>query len=438
MANYKGSWLKGFASTFDPLGGLSWGLQWKEKKKAQKKIDDAIEQLKINSMELATKFDKARADGTITQQEYGDAMSWAIPLGKEFIGRVNDLYTNYQDMTPDQLQIELDNIDAMFKFSKELDFTNLEQMKEFGSKLTQPDAKMQWNLVIKSIEGREKPEEPEVYKTVTEFQAKYGTETPYTFNVTAGGYIPKFKEPETKEPDLTGAINYLKKFPNPTPEQFNSLRTGAEKYFNVDLADVTQESLEKITPEGEISAGEKRTWDMASLVLFGSSDWVTGISKPGIISVMISNKLNMGQPLTDEEKSEVRNNYNMIKGTLPAEIINNVESQLKRYGIPLEEPTVEPTPEITPEPEPKKWWEFWKGETKQTIPPAPEKPEKHIIKSVTSEEIPTPKVPTESKEALIPLMTKKELEDAIKGLDPSDPMYKLLYDEAVKRGYITK
>ena len=56
--------------------------------------------------------------------------------------------------------------------------------------------------------------------------------------------------PETKEPDLTGAINYLKKFPNPTPEQFNSLRTGAEKYFNVDLSNVTQESLRE--PEKEI------------------------------------------------------------------------------------------------------------------------------------------------------------------------------------------
>jgi len=53
-------------------------------------------------------------------------------------------------------------------------------------------------------------------------------------------------------------------------------------------------------------------------------------------------------------------------------------------------------------------------------------------------EISTPKVSTGAKEAMIPTMTKKELEDAIKGLDPSDPMYKLLYDEAVKRGYITK
>lgn len=71
-------------------------------------------------------------------------------------------------------------------------------------------------------------------------------------------YEEEFGElpPETKEPDLTSAINYLKKFPNPTPEQFNSLRTGAEKYFNVDLSNVTQKSLwepEKPTPEPKIT-----------------------------------------------------------------------------------------------------------------------------------------------------------------------------------------
>ena len=41
---------------------------------------------------------------TITPQEYGDTMAWAIPLGKEMVGRVNDLYNNYQNMSPDQLE----------------------------------------------------------------------------------------------------------------------------------------------------------------------------------------------------------------------------------------------------------------------------------------------------------------------------------------------
>ncbi len=58
--------------------------------------------------------------------------------------------------------------------------------------------------------------------------------------------------PETKEPDLTGAINYLKKFPNPTPEQFNSLRAGAERFYNVDLSNVTQESLRESEKIAEV------------------------------------------------------------------------------------------------------------------------------------------------------------------------------------------
>jgi len=151
---YSGSWAKGFAGAFDPVGGINLGLQWKEKKKAQKKIDDAIEQLKINSSTLAAKFDAARADKLISQEEYGDAMAWAIPLGKEIMGKTKELYSNYQNMTSDQLQTEIDNINAILDYSAELDFANIEEMKAFGNKLTQPGAKMQWDLIIKSIKKR--------------------------------------------------------------------------------------------------------------------------------------------------------------------------------------------------------------------------------------------------------------------------------------------
>jgi len=60
---------------------------------------------------------------------------------------------------------------------------------------------------------------------------------------------------ETKEPDLPGSITYLKKFPNPTPEQFSSLKAGAERYFNVDLSNVTQESLRE--PEKVVEVTEE-------------------------------------------------------------------------------------------------------------------------------------------------------------------------------------
>lgn len=475
MAKYKGSWLKGFASTFDPLGGLSWGLQWKEKKAAQKKIDDAVEQFKIDSMELATRFDKARADGTITPQEYGNAMAWAIPLGKEMIGRVNDLYTNYQDMTPDQLKIELDNIDAMFKFSKELDFANLEEMKEFGNKLTQPDAKMQWNLVVKSIEGREKPEEPEVYKTVAEFQAKYGTETPYVFNATAGGYIPKFKETEVK-PDLTGAINYLKKFPNPTPEQFNSLRAGAEKYFNVDLSNITQEMLKEMidevsnlydTPE-EVLANVKAPKDSKLTVIpkrdtktgkyYGSFSKETapkqtpeeemreyyqkqfGTFKRNLLSGINDLGFIIDPENRDKYLSMTFEEYmQFMQGMIPARFSDeitvtdqNTGKKQKTEGKTLFDRILNkvglqkvPTEEVG-------------GALGETVSPTEFQPEITGTKVPTTipEVAPTPKVPIGGKEALIPTMTDKELHDTLMNTDQSDPIYKLLYDEAVKRGLL--
>ena len=219
MGKYGGSWAKGFASTFDPVGGINLGLQWKEKKAAKKKIDDAVEQLKTDSVELATMFDNARADGKITQQEHGDAAAWALPLGKEMMGRVNDLYSNFPDMTPDQLKIELENIDAMFKFSEELDFTNLEQMKEFGSKLTQTDAKMQWDLVVKSIEGREIPKEP----------------------------AEEAKEPTIS--DYNTGLNYLRNIAKVSPENWETAKKGLEKKFGFDYSKITRESLiEPISP----------------------------------------------------------------------------------------------------------------------------------------------------------------------------------------------
>jgi len=249
------------------------------------------------------------------------------------------------------------------------------------------------------------------------------------------GKLPA-EAPETpKVTDYNTAASYLSKFINAAPETFNQIKAGLQKNTGLDLSAITQQSLKEPvkvtveeTPEGEITAGQKRTWDMASSVLFGSSDWVTGISKPGIISQSISGKLNMGQPLTKEENTEVRNNYNAIKGTLPDEIKSVIESQLKRYGIPLEEPIATTEPVTTTPKQPGiidkgvtavKDWLGMKG--------TPE-----------AGKIPTPKVPTGEKEALIPTMSNQELHDTLMNTDPSDPIYKSLYDEAVKRGLITK
>ncbi len=250
-----------------------------------------------------------------------------------------------------------------------------------------------------------------------------------------------------KEP---GGINFeeYKKYigVSITPEKSTGLKKKIEDIvIQGEKAGIPQDQIDTAIKNeilGITTPSAKSDWDWASEIMFGSSDWVTGISKPGIVSMTISQKLHQGQPLTEEEKTEVRNNYNMIKGTFSEKVAVTkiVESQLKRYGISLEAPVVpEVTPEVTPQPS---LLQRGVDKVKSVIGAGPDiQPIWGLEGQPTGEvpkEAPPVKVPTGAKEAQIPLMSEKELEEAIRGLDPMDPMYKLIYDEAVKRGYIKK
>lgn len=365
MAKYTGSWAKGFASTFNPVAGINLGLQWKEKKKAQKKIDDAIEQLKNDSMELAAKFDKARADKIITQQEFGDAMAWAIPLGKEISGRTETLYKNFMDMTPEQLDIELANIKAILDFSEGLDFTNLEQMKEFGNKLTQPNAKMQWDLIIKSIEGRDKPMRAEAFPTAEEVMEKY-PEAGYKY--TEEGYVPTFQKEEAPTiADEKSAVTLLRTFLNATTEQFEAHRTRIEQNTGLDLSAYTQDILRETgtemfnlynTPE-EVMANVKAP---TNLIVVPSRDSKTGkyyasfqkkaAGGGGAITDIndvlfgttgiMKNYIGSGSQLGEEQKMEIRNNYDIMKPSLGEETQTQVEEYLSQIDIDVSKAIPEP------------------------------------------------------------------------------------------------
>ena len=357
---YKGSWAQGFASTFNPTAGINLGLQWKEKKKAQQKIDDAMEQLKINSTQLASKFDAARADGSITQQEYGDAMAWAIPLGKEIMGKTNDLYANYQNMTPEQLQTELDNIDAVYKFSKDLDFQNLDEMKAFGSKLTQPNAKMQWDLIIKSIENRGKPVQQQSFATPEEVTAAYPG-SGYKWSDDAKGYVPTYQKPTKADqpPTELDQMEVTKKFLD------SAYATGNANYFNKIAKErgipTTFETYKQGYQEPEPDGGKTKAFDLNDFV-FGSDgimkDYGTG-----------------GGRLAPEDIEAIKNNYNIKKNLLSKENQKSVEEFLFQSGIDVnaqvqEEPIPEPQAQ-QPGPLQKginavKGWLGQKGTQKQT------------------------------------------------------------------------
>lgn len=254
MTKYGGSWLKGFAKTFDPLGGINLGLQWKERKEAKKKLDDAIEKLKLDSLTLAAKYDSDRADGSITQQEYSDALAWGLTVGDEMMGRVEKLYGNYRQFTKEEIDKELGEIDSFYKLSTDLDFTNIEEMKSFGSNLTQEKAITKWNLIIKSIESRGKTTQPEAFRTAEEARTAYPKAK---IKYTKEGYVAEFAEPGVPEvagiTDYNSAANYLSKFKDAPSETFNKIKTGFQSKFpNIDMSGITKESLrEPEKPEAE-------------------------------------------------------------------------------------------------------------------------------------------------------------------------------------------
>ena len=465
MADYSGYFLQGLSSGIQ--SGINMGTQLQEMR-WQKKQRKELEEKQAKMMEVSNlwnaKIKEIYADNNATDEETAQLTTIYLSGGYEFMEHYQGAMEAIKSMNKAKYDQEKEWMDLFVSGVEGLPPGDIQAMYEYVQPYVTSEkgknALEAYNNILQKRSTIQPP--PEIFSTAEALREKYPSAG---VKYTEQGYVPTFAETSTKELSTADkkynwAIEHHA-LPEGSPGKISDEQLF--KFMGVDVSDpekrntiqqrldemdklgaTTEEKKnyllgrtpEKPTPEGEITAGEKRTYDMASSIMFGSSDWVTGISKPGIISTMISNKLNMGQPLTDEEKTEVRNNYNTIKGTLPGEVISAVESQLKRYGIPLEAPKPEIKLPTGPMSKPKQWWEFWKGET-PTGTPTKTTP---ITPEVTPKagEIPSPKVPTEGKEAMIPLMSKKELEEAIKGLDPSDPLYKLIYDEAVKRGYITK
>jgi len=169
----------------------------------------------------------------------------------------------------------------------------------------------------------------EVMKSIPEeSRISYGQET---------GIISKEFQPTTapKAPgisDYKGAVDYLSKFVNTDPTTFNKIKAGFQNQFpNIDMSGITQESLK--TPE-KVTTAKPKVQDPND-VLFGTN----GIMK---------NYINSGSQLGDEQKTEIRNNYNLIKPSLSANVRTQVEDYLQQIGIDVNAPIETPIPEPEP------------------------------------------------------------------------------------------
>ena len=371
MAGYLGYALKagveGFKTGFG-MGQQKSEMEWQ--KKQRKKLEEKELKIKEGAALYNSLVSQVFADNVASEDEMMKLNTAFLAASYEVKAVIKDTHNAIQAMDKNKLEQDLAWLDLFADLTEGLDPKDIQGAfdtikanikSEKGLNLFEAYG----NLQTKRYEVTKKEKELETTKLLPE-EYRY----PHLKEIGAVGEITPTVKPEkisAADAKLNFAISSynagkisfdeLSKYMGTyiAPEKMSAKRQEVElmKEYGATDEEIKNKLLgigeAKVTPEGEISAGEKRTFDMASSVMFGSSDWVTGISKPGIISQKISGELNMGQPLTEEENTEVRNNYNAIKDTIPAEIRTVIESQLQRYGISLEAPAP-----ITPEPIPVK------------------------------------------------------------------------------------
>jgi len=93
----------------------------------------------------------------------------------------------------------------------------------------------------------------------------------------------------------------------------------------------------------------KETKEDPNNYLFGKKDVYGNISRMGIIPYDAQMAISYGTPLTEEQKTQIKNNHNVQKSLLNEEQLPKIEAILKQIGIDLNAP--EPVP--VPEPQPK-------------------------------------------------------------------------------------
>lgn len=186
------------------LAGFNVGYNavsaWRQRKEGQDKIDKQVEEMKANTFQLGQSFDKDRADGVITDQEYNDRMSWAITVGNEMMNNVKTLYGDARKMSKEELNMELKNLDSLYNLYVDADYQDLDGIKELVSGFKYEKARFQGESYIKVLEGRgQKESKAEMFKSFRECKEAYPNVEP-KFDAKSGMYHPGSEtEPKTYE-----------------------------------------------------------------------------------------------------------------------------------------------------------------------------------------------------------------------------------------------
>jgi len=343
MVGYGGSFLKGLAGGLQT--GINMGTQLQEMR-WQKKQRKQLEETQTRMLEAGNlwnaKIKEISADNIITDEEmaqlstvflsggyefmehYGSAMNYITGMKdkeyKQELEWINLYIDGIAGLSPGDIQAAYDFIEPKITSEKGLNmleaYTNMQKRKQEAMQ-AQPTA--------------------EVFTTLEAARAKY-PEAKIEFNAQAGGYVVEAGEvkPPAAPPTELDIMGETQK------KLDYAYNTGNANYFNQIAkslgVDTTFDTYKQAYKKPEAVGAAKTKAVDPNDILFGTN----GIMK---------NYINSGSQLGEEQKTEIRNNYNLIKPSLSADVRTQVEDYLKQIGIDVNA-EIPKTPIITEEEEP--------------------------------------------------------------------------------------
>lgn len=333
--------VQGFKSGFN-MGQMKW--QQNEKKRLQKKQDEMMETASIFNNMVA----QLGEDGSYSDDDMMKISTSYMALGYDVKERVDGTYKAIQSMDKRTIEANYQYFDLVLDATKGM---------------TSADAQGIFNTIKPFVSGEKGLQMYEALESITKKRADIAQNAPPAPEDIWGqaGKLPMDIRDEylrSKGIDIPQAADQppteLELQADTKKKLDYAYATGNASHFNQTAKslgvpttfDTYKQKYEK--PEGEKTKAPKAV--DPNDVLFGTN----GIMKDYIGS---------GSQLGDEQKTEIRNNYDIIKPSLDENTQKQVEDYLEQIGIDVDAVIGEPTVDVIPKKKPF-WisdWKYYQG-----------------------------------------------------------------------------
>jgi len=335
--DFSGYFLQGLGEGLQ--SGMNMGQQLQEMR-WQKKQRKELEEKQAKMLEVSNlwnaKIKEAGADNIYSDEEISQISTIYLSGGYEFMEHYQGAMDAIKSMNKAKYDQEKEWMDLFANGIEGLSPGDIQEAYDYiKPKITSEKGlnmlEAYSNMQKRKAEAVQAQPTAEVFGSAGATREAY-PEAGYEYSATAKGYVPTFQKPTTPEAPPT-ELDIMGETQKKLDYAYN---TGNANYFNQiakSLGVDTTFDTYKQKP-GVAGAAKTKAVDPND-VLFGTN----GIMKDYI---------NTGGTLGEEQKAEIRNNYNLIKPSLSADVRTQVEDYLKQIGIDVNAPIAEPISEPEP------------------------------------------------------------------------------------------